>query len=324
MALPKPSRRVIATKTRKKLWIYSAPFAGKSTLADHFPTPIVLNTDGNVDSYTANVIEVKAEYSNGLLLRQPWEVFVSTVEELARGGHGYETVVVDLVEDVFEHCRVWSCRQLGIEHESDNNFKAWDYVSIHFLSAMKKLTTLPVNVVLLSHCEQREVNRRNGEKFTFVRPLLRDKVANKIAGMVDIVAYLTAEDDGRYLNFKTGDGMFGGGRLELKAPRIESSYEAIVSVYNEQRPLVVEDKAPEGVSPSTTAVAVQSSPSVSRQGSTPRPAKRVAESKKPLDEKSYEGLASEPKPVQGQYESTTPKGILDNLLSSPESDDIPF
>lgn len=325
MVLPNNVRRVIDHGSRIKIWVYGEPFSGKSTLADTFPDPIFLNTDGNCDSFTAPLIEVKAQYSNGLLVQQPWEVFVSAVEELARGNHGYRTVVVDLIEDVFEHCRTYCCNRMGIEHESDNNFKAWDYVSVHFLSVMKQLTTLPMNVVLLSHAEHRDIVRRNGERISMERPILRDKVANKIAGMVDLVTYLSVDDDGRHLNFKTSTAMFGGGRLQLSTNRIECSYDAIATLYGAQRGAPPMGMAPQGGSSSTSFSAGQSFASVSTQGSMPPQLKPVARNMTPPD-----GIPYEPPALQGamppaQFSGTIQQGTMGNQAPvSTIDDDVPF
>lgn len=306
---------------RMKLWIYSPPFAGKSTLADHFPDPIFLSTDGNIGSYTAPVIEIKAEYVRGLLLRQPWRVFTDAIDDLARGNHSFKTVVVDLVEDTFEHCRVDSCKNMGIEHESDNNFKAWDYVSLHFLDAMKKLTTLDMNVVLLSHADTREIIRRGGDKITITRPNIRDRVANKLAGMVDIVTYLDKNDKGRQLILRSNDGLFSGGRLMLKQDKIECTYDAIAQVYNEQYQHPQEGMVHQGVSPSKVVLSNQSVPFVATQGQTAPLQVPAAKSMIPQGGIPNGAQASAVMQSQGQYVSTIRKEILGN--SSSDSD-IPF
>ena len=291
MVLPNNVRRVIDHGSRIKIWVYGEPFSGKSTLADTFPDPIFLNTDGNCDSFTAPLIEVKAQYSNGLLVQQPWEVFVSAVEELARGNHGYRTVVVDLIEDVFEHCRTYCCNRMGIEHESDNNFKAWDYVSVHFLSVMKQLTTLPMNVVLLSHAEHRDIVRRNGERISMERPILRDKVANKIAS----------------------------------TNRIECSYDAIATLYGAQRGAPLMGMVPQGGSSSTSFSAGQSFASVSTQGSMPPQLKPVARNMTPPDGIPYEPPALQAAMPPAQFSGTIQQGTMGNQAPvSTIDDDVPF
>ena len=59
------------------------------------------------------------------------------------------------------------------------------------------------------------ITKKSGDKITAIKPNIADKVANKIAGMVDIVARVVVEDDEtRTLNFKSNEVIFGGGRLK--------------------------------------------------------------------------------------------------------------
>lgn len=234
MLLPKNERRVINASSRKKVWLYGAPFSGKTTLADNFPSPIMLNTDGNLNSFTSPVIEIK-ETLEGRQKISAWDNFKSAIDELQKGSD-FETIVVDLVEDTYEHCRRYCYEKLGIEHESDNSFKAWDYVRNEFLTTLKKLMTLDYNIVLISHEDMsKDIMKKSGDKITSIRPNIADKVANKLAGMVDIVARVVADGDNeRTLQFKSDDVVFGGGRLKLTKTLIPLTYSAFESVYESQ------------------------------------------------------------------------------------------
>lgn len=234
MLLPSTSRRVINAASRKKIWLYGAPFSGKTTLADHFPTPIMLNTDGNINSFTAPMIEIR-EKIEGRQTIPAWAVFKDAIETLQKGSD-FQTIVVDLVEDTFEHCRLYCYDKLGIEHESDNSFKAWDYVRTEFLSTMKRLMTLDYNIVLISHEDlTKDITRKSGDKITAIKPNIQDKTALKLAGMVDIVARVVADGDDRSLQFKSDDVVFGGGRLKLHGvTHIPLTYEALEALYESQ------------------------------------------------------------------------------------------
>lgn len=233
--LPTNQRRTINMAERKKIWIYGSAFVGKSTFADHFEAPIFLNTDGNTNSFTAPYILIRSEYKGQIKVKDAWTVFTDAVTDLSRGGHSYKTVVVDLVEDTYEHCRFWAYGKLGITHESDNSFKAWDFVRNNFLNVYKQLTTLPMNVVLISHEDtSRDFTKRTGDKVSMVSPAIQEKVANKLAGMVDIVARLTDTPQGRMLNFKSDEYMFGGGRLTIPKPQIKCSYDELDAIYKAQ------------------------------------------------------------------------------------------
>lgn len=233
MILPKNERRVINLASRKKIWIYGAPFSGKTTLADHFPNPIMLNTDGNLNSFTAPVIEIK-ETLDGRIKTPAWENFKAAIDELQKGSD-FETIVVDLVEDAYEHCRRWCYQKYGFEHESDAGYgKGYDLIRTEFLSTMKRLMTLDYNIVLISHEDvSRDITKKTGDKITSIRPNMGDKVANKLSGMVDIVARVVADGDNRTLQFKSDDVVFGGGRLKLLHTIVPLTYEALEEVYEE-------------------------------------------------------------------------------------------
>ena len=49
--LPKNEKRTVNKLSQIKIWIYGAPFSGKTTLANNFPDALMLNTDGNINSF---------------------------------------------------------------------------------------------------------------------------------------------------------------------------------------------------------------------------------------------------------------------------------
>ena len=126
-------------------------------------------------------------------------------------------------------------QQMGITHESDDSFRAWDKVRTEFLSTMRKLTNLPYNIVLISHEDMsKDITKRSGDKITSIRPNINEKVANKIAGMVDIVIRVLVVDGDYRLSFKSDEVVFGGGRINPKVKEIPNNYEILMeTVYGE-------------------------------------------------------------------------------------------
>lgn len=236
--LPANKKREINKTSRVKIWVYGAPFSGKTTLADQFPDAIFLNTDGNLNAFTSPVVEIK-EVVDGRQIIDPWTIFKNTVSELQKGSD-FKTVVVDLVEDTYEACRRYCYGELGIEHESDNSFKAWDYIRNEFLTTMKRLMTLDYNIVLISHEDlSKDITKRSGDKITSIKPNIQDKLANKLAGMVDVVGRVVAINENRTLNFKSDEVIFGGGRLKLEQTEIPLNYDDLMKIYNNQTVTVV-------------------------------------------------------------------------------------
>ena len=237
MLLPKNERRQISTIKRKTLWIYGAPFSGKTWFANSFPAPLMLNTDGNIDFVDAPYIPIRDEVTvEGRITKRKfaWDVFKDVIAELEKQQNDFKTIIVDLLEDTYEHCRLYMYDKLGIEHESDNSFKAWDMVRTEFLSTMRRLLNLPYDIILISHEDlTKDVTRKSGDKVTRIAPNIQEKAANKIAGMVQLVARVVADDDERWLTFKTSEVEFGGGRLGVRARKIPLKYDEFVALYDE-------------------------------------------------------------------------------------------
>lgn len=237
MLLPKNEKRKINEVEYKKIWIYGLPFAGKTYLANDFPNALMLNTDGNikfVDSPTIPIkdhISVEGRITNRTLA---WKIFKDAIEELEKKQNDFETIVVDLLEDTYEHCRLFMYDKLGIEHESDDSFRAWDKVRTEFLSTIRKLMNLDYNIVLISHEDSsKDITKKTGDKITKIAPNLNEKVANKIAGMVDIVARAVKEEGEYLITFKTSSVEFGGGRITFNADKIPSDYTELMKLYDE-------------------------------------------------------------------------------------------
>lgn len=229
--LPSTNRVAINATNHKKMWIYGAPFSGKTTVCDGAPTPLNLNTDGNVKTVTMARLPIK-DTMDGRQKKLAWEVFKSAIDDL-EAGSDFETIVVDLLEDTYESCRLWMYKQMGITHESDDSFRAWDKVRTEFLSTFRRLLNLPYNIILISHEDMsKDITKKSGDKITAIKPNIQDKIANKIAGMVDIVCRVVVEDDGRYLSFKSDSVVFGGGRFSGHGKSvIPLSWDAIETFY---------------------------------------------------------------------------------------------
>lgn len=238
MNLPKNERRKIETINKRVLWIYGAPFSGKTTFANSFPDPLMLNTDGNIRFVDAPYIAIKDEVKvEGRQTKRTlaWDIFKETVAELEKKDNDFKTIIVDLLEDLYEHCRVYMYEQLGITHESDDSFRAWDKVRTEFLHTLKRLMNLDYeNIILISHEDMtKDITKRGGDKITAIKPNLQDKVAVKVAGMVDVVGRIIADGDVRTFSFKSNEVIFGGGRLKVTAKDIPLDLEALNEVYEE-------------------------------------------------------------------------------------------
>lgn len=238
MLLPENKRRDIQKINKKVVWLYGVPFSGKTFFANKFPDPLMLNTDGNIRFVDGPYIAIKDHVKvEGRQTKRTlaWEIFKDVIAELEKKENDFKTIIVDLLEDTYEHCRLYMYDKLNITHESDDSFSAWDKVRTEFLSTLKRLVNMDYeNIILISHEDRsKDITRKSGDKITAIKPNLHDKVATKVAGMVDIVARVVADGDERILSFKTNEVIFGGGRLSVTDKVIPLDYDEFLKVYEE-------------------------------------------------------------------------------------------
>lgn len=239
MALPKNERVEIGKVNFMKGWIYGAPFSGKTTFLDSAPDPLNLNTDGNTKYVTMQRIRIRDEVTvEGRQSRTKfaWEILKETIEELETYQNDFKTIIVDLVEDAREMCRLYMYDKYGWEHETDGGYgKGWDVIKTEYLSTMRRLLNLDYNVFLVSHEDtSKDLTKASGDKVTRIAPNIQEGIANKLAGMVDFVARVVInKDDSRSLSFKTDNVVFGGGRLHIDVDAIPLDWDELMKVYEQ-------------------------------------------------------------------------------------------
>ena len=321
MILPKNERRNLNATKKKVVWIYGAPFSGKTFFANQFPDPLMLNTDGNIKFVDAPYIAIRDTVTvEGRLTKRQlaWEVFADAVAELEKKQNDFKTIVVDLLEDTYEACRVYICDRQGWKHESDDSFRAWDMVTSEFLNTIKRLVSLDYeNIILISHEDRsRDLTRKSGDKISSIRPNLREKVANKVAGMVDLVARIVADDNDRVLSFKTSEVIFGGGRLTVHNKEIPLDYEAFCEVYEEANQRAAGALKRGGNTPATPA------PEMADSGEQ-RPTRR---SRKPKEEEAPapdpEDVADADRAAAGDPDVSQEQTEPETLPNCPDGDRI--
>ena len=237
--LPKNERRSATVPTKRTMWLYGAPFSGKTTFADSAPDPLMLNTDGNEEYVTAPYVSIQDEVTvTGRITQRKmaWAVFKDYIEELEKGQNDFKTIVVDLVNDTYEMCRLYMYDKLGITHESDDTFRAWDKVRTEYLSTMRRVVHLPYeNIILLSHEDStKDLTKKSGEKVTSIKPKMADKVADSLAGMVGFVGRVYVDDGKHMLSIKSDEVVYGGGRLGISDVVIPLEWKAVTELFNKK------------------------------------------------------------------------------------------
>lgn len=224
---------------RKKIWVFGAPFSGKTTFACGAPNHYVLSTDGNAEyltnSYKLLTDEVEKQ---GRMIKRTlaWEVFKSEIEKLESKTGNYQTIILDLVEDTYEMCRLYMYQKLGITHESDDSFKAWDKVRTEYLSTMRRFLNMDYDIVLISHEDtSKDITKKSGENITAIKPNITDKIALKLAGMVALVGRAMCDEGEYQFHIKTDEVTFGGGRLGVNNIVIPLKWDEVAKLFDNNK-----------------------------------------------------------------------------------------
>lgn len=220
LVLPKNERRTAEPIMHPDMWIYADSYVGKSMFVDHMDDVLFINTDGNVSNITSPYVIIADElHQEGRIATKTlaWENFIAAIDQLERHDNTFKVVALDLIEDLYEHCRTYVFDQLGIKHEADAGYgKGWDMVRTEFLRQIKRLKTLGYQVVYISKEVVTEITYANGAKVSTFKPNIPDKIANVLAGTVTLTLRAYMDERGRYLNLRKAENIFGGGRIDFK------------------------------------------------------------------------------------------------------------
>lgn len=228
MLLPKNERKTKEINLKPDFWIYAQSYVGKTTFVDTFDDVLFLNTDGNIDNVTCPVIRIRDEWE-GRIKKSAWDVFLSVLKELEKKENDFKIIAIDLVEDLYEHCRLHVFNREGWQHESDGGYgKGYDMVKLEFLSNIKRLKNLGYQIIYISKEIAGQVTLRGNVTMTTYKPNINEKVANVLAGTVDLTCRAYADDRGRWIGFKIDEYTFGGGRFDFKTDKCELNKKAFL------------------------------------------------------------------------------------------------
>lgn len=308
MLLPKNERRKDTAIMAPDMWIYADSYVGKSTFVDQFDNVLFANTDGNTQNTTSPFVRIADELvTEGRMTKKvlAWAKFKEMVDELEKHDNTFEIIALDLVEDLYEHCRFYVFDQMGIRHESDGGYgKGWDMVRTEFNSTMKRLKALGYRIVYISKEIVNEITYANGAKVTTFKPNINDKVANVLAGTVTLTLRAYMNERGHYLQLRKNENVFGGGRIDFKRDYCDLTREAFEEALAEaQDTTVAKPRAKKSEVAATTPVIepeheVETEPEPEPEPQPKRRSRRVKEEPVVEDEQPAAEPESEPEPEQ--------------------------
>ncbi|MQW23911.1 AAA family ATPase [Lactococcus sp. dk322] len=172
--------------TPRNYFIYGETMSGKSYLANEFPNPIVLNTDGNAEANSVPAIQLRnIKDRNGKISHSVIDQLAEILLALQTSQHTYETVIIDVIDDVIEMIRIAVCGEHEVKSLSEIPFgKGYDQFNQALIELVLDLKALPMNVIYISRQLNEYDENGNASK---EKPSLKDKYVNLINGNADLM-----------------------------------------------------------------------------------------------------------------------------------------
>lgn len=175
-------------ETPQNFFIFGETMSGKSYLAGQFPNPLFLDTDGNAKSNPYPSIELRnPKDKNGHIIEKQSVVYTldQIVTELQTSTHTYETIVLDVIDDIIVMIEQYVCDKAGDSYETLSDIpygKGYAMVNSILQELVIDLKSLPLNIVYISRYSSYEENNMRIEV-----PSLKEKYVNIINGNCDFM-----------------------------------------------------------------------------------------------------------------------------------------
>ncbi|MFT0832570.1 AAA family ATPase [Streptococcus agalactiae] len=176
----------IPKDTPRNFFIYGETMSGKSFLANEFPSPFIINTDGNAEANSVPAHQLRnIKDSTGKITNSVIDQIGEILLALQTQKHTYKTVVIDVIDDVIEMIKMAVCNEFNVKSLSEIPYgKGYDYFNQVVTEMVLDLKSLPMNVIYIS----RQISEYDEQgKVTKDKPSLKDKYVNLINGNSDLM-----------------------------------------------------------------------------------------------------------------------------------------
>lgn len=211
--------------------IYGAPKVGKSTFCSGLDSPLFLDTESGLNSLDVYKINIDS-----------WETFKEAYKELKaqKGKLPFKTLVIDTIDNLWQMCSDYICKQNKITHESELEWgKGYAMIKREFNVALAAYRQLGLGMIYTSHAEMREIATRVG-KYSKAEPTMAKRCADAILPSVDFILYVESQDQGdgtekRVIHTKPSKYWNAGDRLGVLPEEIELDAKAFMKAFKEAK-----------------------------------------------------------------------------------------
>lgn len=188
MQLPKVKTLKKTEFRRQNTLLYGLPKVGKSTFASQIPGALFLATEeghNHLEVFKVNITK--------------WEDVHALKAELAKPGHNFTTLVIDIADWFFKHCEHYVCRKFEVLHASDMAFgKGYSLIKDEFVRTVNGLNQMGFGMIFISHADDKPVEKTT-MKYTRMDTTIAKSANTIICGLCDYIFYAYIDDKGQRL-----------------------------------------------------------------------------------------------------------------------------
>ncbi|WKF84463.1 AAA family ATPase [Lacticaseibacillus pantheris] len=185
MGLLPENKRKPPMDTPRTFFIWGATMSGKSYLAERFPDPFFINTDDNAEKAGLPNFQLKNEFNkDGSLKSSVIDQIDELLLELSTANKGFQTVVIDTIEDVIDLIEQAILSENHVKTLADMGYgKGYALQKQIVVGMVLELRALPLNIVFVSRLDDSKMDD-NGN--TVEAPALKTKWYNIVNGNSDL------------------------------------------------------------------------------------------------------------------------------------------
>lgn len=190
MALIKKPSELDAKSTLSAM-IYGQPGIGKTTLAVSAPAPVLFDYDGGVT-------RINGAHQVDTVQIHSWEDTAEALEEVAKAGGTYQTIIIDTVGKMLTYMEDYIKRTQPKlkQYDGSLSLKGFGVRKQMFVQLLKDTATIGKNIIFVAH--ETESKR---DDLTVSRPDISGSAANDLVKELDLVGYMQAIGQQRTITF---------------------------------------------------------------------------------------------------------------------------
>ena len=174
--------------------IYAPPGMGKTTLLGMLPPKTLIIDVDNGTSVLAGDFDADI-----VRLSDDLHEFPEILKELQTECK-YKNIAVDSLSEL-ERAMLTYFGKIG-NNNGVPSIDAYNRVDYKILSYCRLLRTLKANIIFTAWETQRDFTALTGEKYSQAYPLVREKIADNICGLCDIIGRIVDDGKERFINLE--------------------------------------------------------------------------------------------------------------------------